>query len=369
MVKVTKKIYNFTIVNAKKRHRIGKELDWYNPNNLPDILPPEDDRYLVRVFVEGYEDVAFWRGIFDHFKNPYLRFEISVPNREDLPKGKQVLLSMLGQCNDEDILLCVDSDFDYILNGATEQSQIVLGAKNMFHTYAYATENYLCYAPSLHNVCVKSTKNDTRIFDFVRFMAEYSKVIYPLFLWYVYSAQHHNENRFTLAEFRSSVRLNYVDIRHNGDNSLAWLQRNVERRCEALHRDNLDMLGRLESLATELEKRGVRNDNCYLYMHGHTLMDNVVMPLLTSVCDKLRQLSIAKIHNSKVQGIALKNELQNYTNTLRSIKDVLLDNENYTDSPLYKQLHDDIQRYLDSMIQKIKANKPAPIALRCNFEP
>ena len=369
MVKVTKKIYNFTIVNAKKRHRIGKELDWYNPNNLPDILPPEDDRYLVRVFVEGYEDVAFWRGIFDHFKNPYLRFEISVPNREDLPKGKQVLLSMLGQCNDEDILLCVDSDFDYILNGATEQSQIVLGAKNMFHTYAYATENYLCYAPSLHNVCVKSTKNDTRIFDFVRFMAEYSKVIYPLFLWYVYSAQHHNENRFTLAEFRSSVRLNYVDIRHNGDNSLAWLQRNVERRCEALHRDNLDMLGRLESLATELEKRGVRNDNCYLYMHGHTLMDNVVMPLLTSVCDKLRQLSIAKIHNSKVQGIALKNELQNYTNTLRSIKDVLLDNENYTDSPLYKQLRDDIQRYLDYMIQKIKANKPAPIALRCNFEP
>ena len=41
----------------------------------------------------------------------------------------------------------------------------------MFHTYAYATENYLCYAPSLHNVCVKATKNDTRIFDFVKFMA------------------------------------------------------------------------------------------------------------------------------------------------------------------------------------------------------
>ena len=356
-------------MNAKKRHRTGKELDWYNPNNLPDILPPEDDRYLVRVFVEGYEDVAFWRGIFDHFKNPYLRFEISVPNREDLPKGKQVLLSMLGQCNDEDILLCVDSDFDYILNGATEQSEIVLGAKNMFHTYAYATENYLCYAPSLHNVCVKSTKNDTRIFDFVRFMAEYSKVIYPLFLWYVYSAQHHNENRFTLAEFRASVRLNYVDIRHNGEGTLAWLQRNVERRCEVLKRDNPDIEDKLECLATELEKRGVRNDNCYLYMHGHTLMDNVVMPLLTSVCDKLRQLSIAKINNSKVTGIALKNELQNYTNTLRSIKDVLLDNENYTDSPLYKQLRDDIQRYLDVMIQKIKDGRPAPIALRCNFEP
>ena len=356
-------------MNAKKRHRAKKELDWYNPNKLPDILPPEDDRYLVRVYVEGYEDVAFWRGIFDHFKNPYLRFEISVPNRDDLPKGKQVLLSMLGHCNEENTLLCVDSDFDYLFNGATEQSQRVLEAKNMFHTYAYATENYLCYAPSLHNVCVKSTKNDTRIFDFVRFMAEYSKVIYPLFLWYVYSAQHHNENRFTLAEFRASVRLNYVDIRHNGENTLAWLQRNVERRCEVLERDNPDIIESLDSLVTKLEKRGVTKENCYLYMHGHTLMDNVMLPLLTSVCDKLRQLSIAKIHNSKVEGIALKNELQNYTNTLRSIKDVLLDNENYTDSPLYKQLRDDIQTYLDVMIAKIKANKPEPIALRCNFEP
>ena len=356
-------------MNAKKRYRVAKELDWYNPNKLPDILPPEDDRYLVRVYVEGYEDVAFWRGIFDHFKNPYLRFEISVPNRDDLPKGKQVLLSMLEHCSEDDTLLCIDSDFDYLFNGSTEQSKRVLEAKNMFHTYTYATENYLCYAPSLHNVCVKATKNDTRIFDFVRFMAEYSKVIYPLFIWYLYSAEHHTENRFTLAEFRASVRLNYVDIRHNGESSLAWLQRNVERRCEALLSDNPDISDRLDDLSIELEKRGVTKDNCYLYMHGHTLMDNVVMPLLTSVCDKLRQLSIAKIHNSKVTGIALKNELQNYTNTLRSIKDVLLDNENYTDSPLYKQLRNDIQRYLDVMIQKIKDGRPTPIALRCNFEP
>ena len=56
--------------------------------SLPSSLPINDGKRLVRVFVEGYEDVAFWRGIFDHFTNPYLRFEISVPTRKDLPKGK-----------------------------------------------------------------------------------------------------------------------------------------------------------------------------------------------------------------------------------------------------------------------------------------
>lgn len=356
-------------MNDKKRNRRGGDPTRYNPHKLPDILPPEDDRYLVHVYVEGYEDVAFWRGIFDHFKNPYLRFEISVPNRDDLPKGKQVLMSMVGKTDKDSVLLCVDSDFDYLFDGATEQSAKLLGAGNMFHTYTYATENYLCYAPSLHNVCVKATKNDTRIFDFVRFMAEYSKTIYPLFLWYLYSALHHTEKLFTLAEFRASVRLGYVDIRQNGEYTLAWLQRNVERRYEALQRDNTEIINEVEKLNSELEKRGVSAENCYLYMHGHTLMDHVVMPLLTSVCDKLRQLSVAKIHNSKVEGIALKNELQNYTNTLRSIRDVLLDNENYTDSPLYKQLRDDIQHYLDTMITRIKANTPPPVVLRCNFEP
>lgn len=356
-------------MKPKKRDRRRRDLTAYNPERLPDILPPEDDRYLVHVFVEGYEDVAFWRGIFDNFHNPYLRFEISVPNRDDLPKGKKVLMSMIGKTRKEDILLCVDSDFDYLFDGATEQSREILEAENMFHTYTYATENYLCYAPSLRNVCVRATKNDTRIFDFVRFMAEYSKTIYPLFLWYVYSAQLSHESVFTLAEFRASVRLNYVDIRANGEYTLAWLARNVTRREEALKANNPEMSEAVEALGEKLMERGVERENCYLFMHGHTLMDNVTMPLLSAVCDKLRQLSVAKIHGSRVEGVALKNELQNYTNTLRSIRDVLLDNDNYTSCPLYKRLRDDIQQYLDTMIARIKAERPAPIMLRRNFEP
>lgn len=356
-------------MKAKKNIHKHGNLAAYNPKQLPEILPPEDNRYLVNVYVEGYEDVAFWRGIFDHFHNPYLRFEISVPNRDDLPKGKKILLSMLDNVDKERVILCVDSDFDYLFDGSTEQSRKVLTADNMFHTYTYATENYLCYAPSLRNVCVKATKNDTRIFDFERFMAEYSKVIYPLFLWYVHSAQLSTESIFTLAEFRASVRLGYVDIRHNGEGTLAWLQRNVERRRIALEHDNPNICQEVYILADKLQKRGVEQDNCYLFMQGHTLMDHVVMPLLSSVCDKLRQLSVAKIHGSKVEDVALKNELQNYTNTLRSIRDVLLDNENYTSCPLYKRLRDDIQEYLDVMIGRIKAERPADIMLRCNFEP
>ena len=319
---------------------------------LPATLAINDGKKVVRVFVEGYEDVAFWRGIFDHFTNPYLRFEISVPTRKDLPKGKKVLLSMAEQAS-ETLLLCMDSDFDYLFDDENEVSRQIVESPYMFHTYTYATENYLCYAPSLHNVCVKAVKNDMHIFDFEQFMAEYSRTIYPLFLWYAYSASRKNESVITLVDFKSAVRIGYLDIEENGANTIAWLQRNIERRVASLEADNPDMAREIPAFAERIKKKGVEPELTYHFMHGHTLMDNVVMIVLEGVCEKLRQISLSKIICSSKEGVALKNEMSNYTNTLRSIRDVLLDNDNYESSPLYKRLKSDIQRYIEAAIAKM----------------
>ena len=340
---------NFT-KKLKRLNPFGKP----DPNpGLPVPLPDTSDKRLVKVYVEGYEDVAFWRAIFDHFRNPYIRFEISVPERGDLPKGKKVILSMIPQSSEE-LLLCVDSDFDYLFNGSTETARQVNESPFLFHTYAYATENYLCYAPSLHNVCVKATKNDTRIFDFVRFMEGYSRTIYPLFVWYAYSAQLSKEHIFPLADFRAAVRLGYLDLSEHGDNTLLWLGRNVMRRERMLREKYPEKVAGMAQFEQLLVARGVRPETTYLYMHGHTLMDNVVMVCLETVCQKLRELSIARIRASEKQGLALKNELANYNNSLRSIRDVLLDNENYTECPLYERLRGDIEQYLQRAIAKIR---------------
>ena len=323
------------------------------PEALPEPLPEEPGRRLVHVYVEGYEDVAFWRGIFDHFQDTHLRFEISVPNRKDLPKGKKVLLSMIPQSSEE-LLLCVDSDFDYLFNGCTEQSKEVNDSPYMFHTYAYATENYVCYAPSLHNVCVRATMNDTRIFDFVQFMEEYSRIIYPVFLWYAYSAQQEYQHAFTLADFKTAVRLGYLKLADNGSETLAWLKRNVEKREEMLRRRNPQMIEPMKEFEQRLIARGLTRENCYLFMQGHTLMDNVVMVLLNTVCEKLRNMTLHKISSSRKQGVALKNELSNFNNAQRSIRDVLLDNENYTSCPLYRRLHSDLERYIAQVTKQMK---------------
>ena len=208
---------------------------------------------------------------------------------------------------------------------------------------------------SLHNVCVKATKNDTRIFDFVAFMEEYSRIIYPVFLWYAYSARMGTESIFTLNDFRLTVRLGYLDLKENGRSTLEWLRKNVASRLNSLRNSHPQMQKQVDDFGIYLrDAKDVVPEQTYLYMHGHTLMDNVVMVLLNEVCDKLRKLSHARINASSKEGIALRDEMSNYNNSLRSIRDVLLDNENYTTCPLYKRLSLDIEHYINHTINKMQ---------------
>ena len=43
---------------------------------------------------------------------------------------------------DRDTILCMDSDFDYLFKNFNDQSRLVNNTPRLFHTYAYATENF-----------------------------------------------------------------------------------------------------------------------------------------------------------------------------------------------------------------------------------
>jgi hypothetical protein len=86
-------------------------------------------------------------------------------------------------------------------------------------------------------------------------------------------------------------------------------------------------------------------------MQGHTLFENVTVPMLESICSKLRKLEIARINESSATGTPLMNALENYRNsTQMGIRNLLLTNTNYKDCFLYKRLRDDIQAYVSRML-------------------
>ncbi len=313
---------------------------------LPSRLPLKEGKMLVEVYVEGYDDVAFWRGIFNDFESDRVTFEIAVPPRPDLAKGKRVVMDMIGESSPVK-LLCVDSDFDYLFNGYTAQSRRVIESPFLFHTYTYATENYLCFAPTLHTVCTKATKNDTRIFDFEAFLEAYSRIIYPVFLWYAYSARLGDEHIFTLIEFKNTVKLNYLEVENGGRGTLQWLSGNVNRKLHTLETNHAEWKGAVHDFALLSRKRDLTPGNTYLFMHGHTLLDNVVVPMLNAVCDKLKLLANNYISTSAQKGTALNNEISNYRNALLNVRDTLTYNEDYKGCFLYRRLHEDIRAMLE----------------------
>lgn len=317
---------------------------------IPQRLALKDGQRCVKVHVEGYDDVAFWRDIFDEFESDRLTFEISVAPRRDLAKGKKVLIDMLEQTSDERIV-CVDSDFDYLLDGQTTQSYQVKTAPYLFHSYAYSIENLLCYAPSLRSICTKATKNDMPTLDFEWWFEQYSRTIYPVFLWYIYSAKLDDLTLYKLDSFKNDVRIQYIDLETDGQSTIEWVSRKVSRRIEFLERQYPQYVSLVAAEGERMKARDLFPENTYLFMQGHTLFENVTVPLLESICSKLRRLEMEHINDSSAKGTPLMNALDNYRNsTQMGIRNLLLTNTNYKDCFLYKRLRDDIRAYVSRIL-------------------
>lgn len=64
-----------------------------------------------------------------------------LPSRTSLAKGKKtVLMNQLGNQLGENMIACVDSDYDYLLQGCTNTSRYMLKCPYVMQTYAYAIE-------------------------------------------------------------------------------------------------------------------------------------------------------------------------------------------------------------------------------------
>ncbi|WP_283391649.1 DUF4435 domain-containing protein [Millionella massiliensis] len=302
-------------------------------------------RNRVMVYVEGYDDIPFWRAIFDEFETPDRRFEISTPARNDLAKGKKVVLQFAPQAG-RNLILCVDSDFDYLFGDLSSQSRMVNHTPFLLQTYTYAIENYLCYPPSLHSVCVRATKKDVHLFDFEEFMREYSRIIYPVFVWYAFAARVDRPTIFTLADFRNTVKINFINVEENGEDTLVWLEKQVAKRLKFLRTKHQRWLPEVEKFEAYLKERGVVPEETHLYMQGHTLMDNVVSVVVGTVCNALRKLAVRQIMGSSRQGLPLNNELSSYNNVLSDVDELLKINTGYRSCPLFAKLHGDIVRML-----------------------
>ena len=311
-------------------------------------LKSKTARKKIVAYVESYDDIFFWRTVLDEFEDEHCYFEIMLPSRSTLGKGKKlVLMNRLGPQLGNYMIACVDADYDYLMQDATQTSRLVNRNPYVFHTYVYAIENYQCYAESLHRVCVMATLNDRQVVDFEGFMREYSRIIWPLFVWSVWVYRNDRYRDFTLSEFGTTVSFNELNVYHP-ELTLDYVRRKVNRKMSWLQRHFPEARKGYGPLKAELLQLGVTPETTYLYIQGHTLFDNVVSPLLTPVCILLRKEREREIKKLAEHEIQRQNELSCYQHSQNSVEEMLKKNVGFKNAPPYQQLRRDPAKLVEN---------------------
>ncbi|MBO5740807.1 MAG: DUF4435 domain-containing protein [Bacteroidaceae bacterium] len=303
----------------------------------------------IVAYVESYDDVFFWRSILKKFENDEYYFEVMLPSRTSLSRGKKsALMNMLGPGLGEYMIACVDADYDWLLQGATEMSRTVCSNPYVIHTYAYAIENYQCYAPNLHTICVMSTLNDRIMIDLNAFMSEYSSIIWPLFVWNIWCYRYNYYSEFTMSDFCEVVTFRDVNPYHP-ENTLQAVKNRVNKKIAWLQRRFPEGKKTYAPLRAELLNMGLTPETTYLFMQGHSVFENVVMPLLTPVCTLLRKEREREIVKLAEHEIQRQNELACYQHSQAPVDDMLRKNTGFRTSKPYEWLSEDIKRLMEEV--------------------
>ena len=311
-------------------------------------MTPKKARRRIVVYVESYDDVFFWRSVLGRYEDDKLTFDIMLPSRnQHLDRGKKAAISNMLKGVGRDMIACVDADYDYILQGSTEMSRQMLENPYIFHTYAYAIENFQCYAKGLHETCVMVTLNDHRIFNFERFLLSYSQTIWPLFVWHVVFLQRRKMTmHFDMCEFNKVVVLPSVRIQ-NPKWAIEYLSKKVRAKIFQLERRFPKLKDALPETERMLRDLGINDNNTYLYIQGHHLFDLVVSPVVQTVCDILRNEQENDIRDRAVHSEQARTEIACYENSLGKVKMMMKKNTYYQFSPEFQKILADVERFLE----------------------
>lgn len=302
----------------------------------------------IVAYVESYDDILFWRSVLRPFEDATRYFEVMLPYSGRLSRGKKsAITKVLREGSGPRMLACVDADYDWLMQGRTESSLRMLSSKYVLHTYAYSIENLQCWAPSLHDVCVMVTLNDRRMFDFERFLMEYSRAVWPLLVasvWY-YRKELHGD--FPLQEMNETVGLPRVRI-HGAGGAIRSLRNKVEAKLLQVKQRHPECEAELPTLEEELSGMGLTPDTAYLYIQGHNLFDKVVAPLVAGVCSALIVDRENEIRRQSVHRVQMTNELNCYTHSVQNVSQMLKKNFGYTQSDVYHRICCDVRRILEN---------------------
>ena len=290
-------------------------------------------RPRVVAYVESYDDIFFWRDALSEAA-PHVQFEVVLPSRLTLGRGKKIALAnRLGP----HMIACVDADYDFLMQGATPTGEMVCRSPYVVHTFVYAIENLRCHAEALDRVCVMATLNDRVVFDFRAFLTAFSRIVHPLLVWNVWAYRYGFYTQFSLTDFARTVEVREV-LLHHPERMLDDLRRRVNREIATLQRRFPQARAGYKPLRDEMARLGVTPETAYLDLRGHDLVDVVLGPILSAVCEVLRREREREITQLACHVVQQQNELAAYRHAIAPVEEMLRKHTAYHDTPEFRRI-------------------------------
>lgn len=289
----------------------------------------------IHVVVEDETDCRFWKDLlcfampnkdFDVYPYQYL-----TDGSITLVKGKDHLLkdtSIFGKF----YIACVDSDYDYLLDEASQYHRALL-CPYVIQTQAYSFENYVCEPSTLKDVCFHVTTCNTD-YDFIAFFDKLSKSLYPILKWSLYLQSIQEVDAFRIDSDWDSILPCSEGINRITEQKLlekvdGLVNQKIDVLCQTYPSTQSDVDTYIEGVCTRF---GLNPSNAYMFVQGHAFFNFILNVLIKPLCNKLRKDHIGKIKQDCPDKTKYENLINHYNKDCRDCRESLLDNFSYKKS-------------------------------------
>lgn len=228
------------------------------------------------VYVEDWADKEFWERWLQQ-KLPHRKFDFLSytrnPDTGNLQTGSQQCLQYLPYARNK-FWVYMDSDMEYLLQKQpfSKGMQVYLG-----QTYTYAIENHYCEGSRLDGIVSKAGQGLAIPFTFSAFLAEWSKLVYPLLSWHLWKRVHEPLKHALIDKMKVACQPDYrwsdQDIQDGGQRFLLLVKTEVSALQQQLQTEFPHAQLALVSLPAALQ---IAPAESYLYLRGHDI-ENMVL--------------------------------------------------------------------------------------------
>lgn len=268
----------------------------------------------IVVFVEDEVDTVFWRHFFAKYESDKI-FKIKVLRCENnVLCGKDSLIKFIGfDSLGRNKLIAIDSDYDYIIDNYHPYTQNLRACKYAIHTSdTYSIENYKI-VPSILKEAIYLTSFCEQISEDIDAMIfEASQVLYNLFIIHLFSTNK-KDNKYKQSDFKSDLH----NLTYKNEKISEETNTYISNRINSLNSYIENNRSEYDNFLSQLKSKGVEDYNCWQFMNGHDVLDEIGIKIVANISNKYRGEFLQWLHANVANQTRKENLLKKFHNSTR----------------------------------------------------